>query len=86
MGASACSPLPPLPQDSVRFHVLTHKARRQDAARAFLQVLVLKTRDCVEVEQEVPYADIQISRGVRDLGTRVRQPGAALTLPPLPVP
>ncbi|GAB2241184.1 hypothetical protein Droror1_Dr00017959 [Drosera rotundifolia] len=36
---------------------------KQRAAQLFYQICTLATRDCLEVEQPVPYGDIRISRG-----------------------
>lgn len=51
-------------RESVTFKQLTHSASRRDAARAFLQVLVLKTADCIDAQQEKPFAPISLSRAV----------------------
>ena len=46
-------------------------ASRLDAARAFFEVLVLRSRGCVTVEQAAPYGDIELrvvgGGGVREL-------------------
>ncbi|KNC97866.1 uncharacterized protein SPPG_06860 [Spizellomyces punctatus DAOM BR117] len=42
------------------FNALTASARRTEAARLFFELLVLKTKDIVDVEQQEPYGDIVI--------------------------
>lgn len=53
-------------QDSVSFQrSLGRGVNRANASRAFLQLLVLKTRRALDVKQDEPFGHIFVSRGVR---------------------
>ena len=46
--------------DSVMLQQFTGGKARLDSARWFFELLVLKSKDFVELEQQEPYADITI--------------------------
>ncbi|KAJ3121736.1 sister chromatid cohesion protein 1 [Nowakowskiella sp. JEL0407] len=48
-------------QADLQFNGLTEKANRSDTVRLFFEVLVLKTRNMINVRQDEPYGDITIS-------------------------
>ncbi|KAJ3056385.1 sister chromatid cohesion protein 1 [Rhizophlyctis rosea] len=48
-------------EKELSFDKLTSKAKRTDAVKLFFELLVLKTRDMVHVEQEEAYGDIKIT-------------------------
>ncbi|KAI9343895.1 hypothetical protein DFJ73DRAFT_504473 [Zopfochytrium polystomum] len=43
------------------FHTLTKDARRSDKVRLFFELLVLKTKDMIGVQQDEPFKDVLIS-------------------------
>lgn len=48
-------------KDELSYFGLTRKQTRLGAALALRDLLVLKTNDSIEVEQEEPYADIYVT-------------------------
>ncbi|KAJ3037381.1 sister chromatid cohesion protein 1 [Rhizophlyctis rosea] len=55
-------------EKELSFEEMTTKAKRTDAVKLFFELLVLKTRDMVHVEQEEAYGDIKITPKVSCLG------------------
>jgi cohesin complex subunit SCC1 len=52
--------------EQVQFHEITKNVRtRRNAASVFFEILQLKTWDFIEVDQQEPYGEINISPGVR---------------------
>lgn len=47
--------------EQVTFDSVTNGVSRSDACRFFFEVLVLKTRDLIDVEQDTPFGDIKVS-------------------------
>ncbi|KAJ2109120.1 sister chromatid cohesion protein 1, partial [Coemansia sp. RSA 921] len=46
--------------ESLSFNKIAHEARRDDAVTLFFELLVLKSRDFIDVSQSAPYEDVQI--------------------------
>lgn len=44
---------------------MTRTMNRKQVARGFFELLVLKSWDCVEVQQDEPYASLVVSKTVR---------------------
>ena len=55
-------------QPAVKFTEVSRGFNRKQAARGFFELLVLKSWDCIDVKQAVPYTDITISKSVRSYG------------------
>mmetsp|Transcript_638 Transcript_638/g.2253 ORF Transcript_638/g.2253 Transcript_638/m.2253 type:complete len:514 (-) Transcript_638:125-1666(-) len=49
-------------QESLSYFELVKNKKRSTAAQMFFELLVLKTRDCVDVAQETPYGDIKVTK------------------------
>jgi len=47
--------------DSLSFESMTHKKSKRTAAACFFELLVLKTKDYVDIKQRAPYEDITIT-------------------------
>ncbi len=49
----------------MKFGDVSRGLTRKQAARGFFELLVLKSWDCIDVQQAAPYADISITKAVR---------------------
>jgi hypothetical protein len=65
LGRPLCLPAMCCCQASVKFGDVSRGLTRKQAARGFFELLVLKSWDCIDVQQAAPYADISITKAVR---------------------